>query len=124
MGDSTWVYLIGYSRILGQFYLWLQPVFGLMSIAKNMNVHTFLFIAVNLECIFAVATEYWAHKSVAYFSANYVSGCKFIQYSLNKKEILLKICILHKLSLSLPSVIIVLTEFFDSLTHGRSHGRG
>ena len=53
--------MIGDSCIFCQFHLRLKPIFGLMSIIEDVDMHTLFLIAIDFECIFAIAMEYWTH---------------------------------------------------------------
>ena len=57
-------------RIFCEFHTWLQPIFGLVATADDMNVHPLLLIGVYLECIFSLASENRTHHFVAL-------GCKY-----------------------------------------------
>ncbi len=54
--------MFGDACVSGQFYLWLQPVLGLMAATEHMDVHPFLLIGVYLECVFALEFEYRTHN--------------------------------------------------------------
>ena len=50
------------TSLLGQFHTRLQPVFGLVAAADDVDVHPFFLVGIYLERVFAFASEYWTHN--------------------------------------------------------------